>query len=101
MVVDSSKIYSFSYRDLHVAKLASVAEAAPLLPEGADSLAADCCLAVSKRATVTLQKQETLMTLSIHSNVSKQAQSAHFSAGGIIKEVAVISTVAHGNRGTG
>lgn len=39
--------------------------------------------------------------LSIHSNVSNQAQSAHFSAGGIIEEVAVIPTVGHGNRGTG
>lgn len=59
MIADASKIYSFSYRDLHVSKLASVAEAAPLLPEGADGLAADCCLAVSEGATVTLQKQET------------------------------------------
>lgn len=53
------QIYSFSYRDLHVSKLASVAEAAPLLPEGTDDLAANCCLAVSEGATVTLQKQET------------------------------------------
>lgn len=60
MITDAVKIYSFSYRDLHVSKLANVAKAAPLLPEGADGLAAECCLAVSEGATVALQKQKPL-----------------------------------------
>lgn len=65
-----TKTYSRSYRDFHVSKLASVPEAAPLLPEGADDLAANGCLAVSEGATVSLQKQSSTMTLSVHNTAS-------------------------------
>lgn len=80
-----------------MAKLASVAEAAPLLPEGANDLAANGGLAVPEGATVSLQRQGNNMKLCIHSTMSTHPQSAHFSAGGIIKKVAVIPTVGHGN----
>lgn len=59
------------FRDLHVAKLADGAEAASLLPEVADNLTSHSCLTVSVWAAVS------------------------FSAGGIVKEVAVVSMVSH------
>lgn len=92
-----SKMYPFLYRDFHMAKLASVAEAAPLLPEGANGLAANGGLAVPEGATVSLQRQGHNMKLCIHSTMSTHPMSAHFSAGGIIEKVAVIPTVGHGN----
>lgn len=58
-----SKVYPLSYRDFHMAKLASVAEAAPLLPEGANGLAANGGLAVPEGATVSLQRQGDNMKL--------------------------------------
>lgn len=61
--------------DLHVAKLADSTEAASLLPEVADGLTAHSCFTVSEWAAVS------------------------FSAGGIVKEVAVISIVGHSNAG--
>lgn len=61
--------------DLHVAKLADGTEAASLLPEVADGLVAHSGLTVSEWAAVSL------------------------SAGGVVKEVAVISMVGHSNAG--
>lgn len=80
-----------------MAKLASVAEAAPLLPEGANGLAANGGLAVPEGATVSLQWQGNNIKLWIHGTMSTHPQSAYFSAGGIIEKVAVITTVGHGN----
>lgn len=45
---------SASYCDLHVAKLADIAEATSLLPEIADSLIAHRCFTVPERAAVSL-----------------------------------------------
>lgn len=58
-----------------MAKLADGTETASLLPEVADDLTAHSCLTVSEWAAVS------------------------FSAGGIVKEVAVISMVGHSNAG--
>lgn len=90
-----------------MAKLANGTKAATLLPEVADGLIAHRCLTVSEGAAVSLHNTWNTVSLQVTRHFQQNTQCvntwflclkfSYFSAGGIVKEVAVISMVVHSN----
>lgn len=83
-----------------MAKLADSTKAASFLPEAAGGLVAHSCLTVSERTAVSLHRQtvsldSSFWTPTLSSPMCACSRLVYFTAGRIVKEVAVVSMAGH------